>query len=172
MNDSGHMTTEDQGPTTDAARRAAVGADTQDVKQEAEQAVNSIRTILTQIEGLATSLKTWSDTTLDLFVLEVKTNIAAARQIVLCSIVFILLAVLFIFSLCLTAGIVTYDLTAHVLLSCGVFIGSLGLALFGLAWWQQRLTNFLGFKHTTEQLREGWDALSDKTQPGDADQTD
>ncbi|WNJ95578.1 phage holin family protein [Vibrio ruber] len=168
MNNSEHLTTEEQGPATADGRRAPTGADTQEI----EQAVNGIQAILSQIEGLATSLKTWSNTTLDLFVLEVKTNIAAARQIVLCSIIFILLAVLFIFSLCLTAGIVTYYLTAHLLLSAGVFIVSLGLVLFGLAWWQKRLTTFLGFKNTTDQLQEGWYALSNQAQPGHTDKTD
>ncbi|ASA54822.1 phage holin family protein [Vibrio gazogenes] len=166
MNDSEHTTNQHQGPAT--ASRAPDGAETQQV----EQAMHRLRAILSQLGTLSTSVKTWSDATLDLFLLEVKVNVEAARQIVLCSIIFTLLSVLFIFSFCLTAGVVTYSLTANVLFGAGVFIVSLGLALVGVAWWQLRLTRFLGFKNTTVQLQEGWDVLSNKTQSGDANQKD
>ncbi|MDF4966893.1 hypothetical protein P3578_24520, partial [Vibrio parahaemolyticus] len=65
-----------------------------------------------------------------------------------------------------------YQLTANVYVAVGVFITSLGLALFALAWWQKRLVGFLGFKNTTEQLQEGWDALATKAQSSHADQAD
>ncbi|WP_025560462.1 phage holin family protein, partial [Vibrio parahaemolyticus] len=136
-----------------------------------KKAINGLRAILSQIDDLSTSLRTWSGSTLDLFLLEMKVNVAAARQIVMFSIIFTLLSVLFIFSVCLVAGVVTYHFTAQLLLSVGVFIVSLGLALVGLAWWQKRLTHFLGFKNTTDQLQEGWHAFSNQPRPSHADKT-
>uniref|UniRef100_UPI0004702981 phage holin family protein n=1 Tax=Vibrio parahaemolyticus TaxID=670 RepID=UPI0004702981 len=140
-------------------------------KRKVKKAINGLRAILSQIDDLSTSLRTWSGSTLDLFLLETKVNVVAARQIVMFSIIFTLLSVLFIFSVCLVAGVVTYHFTAQLLLSVGVFIVSLGLALVGLAWWQKRLTHFLGFKNTTDQLQEGWHAFSNQTRPSHADKT-
>ncbi|GAJ72084.1 putative membrane protein [Vibrio sp. JCM 18904] len=130
--------------------------------------------ILAQLDQLTKSLKAWSGSTLDLFLLEMKVNVSAVRQILLCTVVFTLLSVLFVFSLCLASGgVVAYQLTANVYVAVGVFITSLGLALFALAWWQKRLVGFLGFKNTTEQLQEGgWDALATKAQSSHADQAD
>ncbi|TOB66026.1 phage holin family protein [Vibrio parahaemolyticus] len=167
MNDSEHTINERQGSATADSSRALNGAK----NQEVEQAINGLRAILSQIDDLSTSLRTWSGSTLDLFLLEMKVNVAAARQIVMFSIIFTLLSVLFIFSVCLVSGVVTYHFTAQLLLSVGVFIVSLGLALVGLAWWQKRLTHFLGFKNTTDQLQEGWHAFSNQTRPSHADKT-
>ncbi|WP_427982875.1 hypothetical protein [Agarivorans sp.] len=166
MDDSNNTDKQHKGSAT-ADSRTPGEAETQQI----EQAIKGLQALLSQISTLSSSLKTWSNSSLDLFLLEMKVNMAAARQIVLCSIIFTLLAVLFIFSLCVAAGLVTFHFTAHLLLSVAVFIGCLGLALSALAWWQLRLTHFLGFKNTTKQLQEGWYAFSNQTRPSHADKT-
>jgi hypothetical protein len=166
MDNSNNTDKQHKGSAT-ADSRAQEQADT----QQMEQAIKGLQALLSQTSALSTSLKTWSNSSLDLFLLEMKVNMAAARQIVVCSIIFTLLSVLFIFSLCLAAGLVTFHFTAHLLLSVVVFIGCLGLALSALAWWQLRLTHFLGFKNTTKQLQEGWYAFSNQARPSHADKT-
>lgn len=84
MNDSEHTINERQGSATADSSRALNGAK----NQEVEQAINGLRAILSQIDDLSTSLRTWSGSTLDLFLLEMKVNVAAARQIVMFSIIF------------------------------------------------------------------------------------
>lgn len=168
MNNSGQFTNQQPGSAAADSGRAPSGAQEQDI----QQTINGLSCILSQLDQLTQSLKAWSGSTLDLFLLEVKINASAARQILLCTIVFTLLSVLFVFSLCLASGVVAYQLTANVYVAVGVFIASLGLALLSLAWWQKRLVGFLGFKNTTEQLQEGWDALATKAQSSHANQAD
>ncbi|WP_253652117.1 MULTISPECIES: hypothetical protein [unclassified Vibrio] len=168
MNNSGQVTNQQPGSAAADSGRAPSGEEEQDI----QQTINGLSSILSQLDQLTQSLKAWSGSTLDLFLLEVKINASAARQILLCTIVFTLLSVLFVFSLCLASGVVAYQLTANVYVAVGVFIASLGLALLSLAWWQKRLVGFLGFKNTTEQLQEGWDALATKAQSSHSNQAD
>lgn len=166
MNDSPHTT--DKVPSPADNRRAPDGAESQNI----EQAINGLRAMFAQLDELSSSLRAWSGATLTLFLLELKLNAAAARQIVLCSIIFTLLSVLFVFSVCLAAGVVAYHITSHLVLSVGVFIVALALALAGIAWWQKRLSHFMGFNHTNDQLQEAWHAFTEKAQPDNADPAD
>ncbi|CAM3058674.1 hypothetical protein QTO01_01445 [Vibrio mytili] len=148
------------GSTTGDCGRDPNGAEEQDI----QQTINGLNSIFSQLDTLTQSLKAWSGSTLELFLLEVKVNASAVQQLLLSAVIFTLLSVLFVFSLCLASGVVAYQLTLNVYIAVLVFITSLALALFALAWWQKRLVGFLGFKNTTEQLQEGWDALAKKAQ--------
>ncbi|MDF5099218.1 hypothetical protein P3608_24985, partial [Vibrio parahaemolyticus] len=118
MNNSGQVTNQQSGSAASDSGRAPDGAEEQDI----QQTINGLSSILSQLDQLTQSLKAWSGSTLDLFLLEVKINASAARQILLCTIVFTLLSVLFVFSLCLASGVVAYQLTANVYVAVGVFI--------------------------------------------------
>lgn len=167
MNDTEPPCDERSGSADEDRRRALEDA----YYQQEAQIINGLRAIFSQIDELSTSLKSWSGSTRDLLLLEVKANVTAVAQIVVGGIVFALLAVLFVFSLCVAMGVVAYHLSAHLLLSMGVFLASLALVLATLIWWQKRLTHFLGFKNTTAQLQEGWSGFYNKVRPSDEDQT-
>ncbi|PFG45608.1 hypothetical protein ATG66_3904 [Vibrio sp. ES.051] len=172
MSNSGHIANEQPSEQPSSATENSGQAPDGAEEHEVQQTINGLNSILLQLEQLTKSLRAWSGSTLDLFLLELKVNSAAAQQILLCAVVFTLLSVLFVFSLCLASGVVAYQLTTNVYVAVGVFIASLGLALFALAWWQKRLVGFLGFKNTTEQLQEGWNALATKAQSSNASQAD
>lgn len=167
MNDSENTINEHQGSATSEGSRAPKGAQ----NHEITQTVNELRSLLSQFSNLSTTLKTWGGSTLELLRLEIKLNMAATSQVILCSIIFTLLSVLFLFSVCFALSLVTYHFTTQLLVSVGVFIASLGLTLVGLVWWQKRLTKFLGFKKTIDQLQEGWDAFTNQTQSNHSDKT-
>lgn len=129
---------------------------------EIEQAVDSLKAMMVQVETLADSMKHWSTSTLNLFRLELKLNTKAVQQLMLTGFVFTLLAILFIVSFCICLGLISYQLSANPYLGIGVFLSSFAIVLGLLVWWQKKLVACLGFKQTTAQIKEGIHELSQK----------
>ena len=122
--------------------------------------VEEIKDIFNKVSKLAQEVGQWSESTVQLFFMEVLRNVAAAKQFFVCQLLFIPLLVLFIFSLCVCSGIVIYSLTDSIFIGLGVFLLTMMLVLVGLLYWQKRLIRFFGFKDTVSQLKEGIDVIS------------
>ena len=122
--------------------------------------VEEIKDIFNKVSKLAQEVGQWSESTVQLFFMEVLRNVAAAKQCFVCQLLFIPLLVLFIFSLCVCTGIVLYSITLNILIGVGGFLIAMMLVLVGLLYWQKRLIRFFGFKETVSQLKEGIDVIS------------
>ncbi|MGI2111017.1 hypothetical protein ACRN9C_16735 [Shewanella frigidimarina] len=122
--------------------------------------VEEIKDIFNKVSKLAQEVGQWSESTVQLFFMEVLRNVAAAKQFFVCQLLFIPLLVLFIFSLCVCTGIVLYSITLNTLIGVGGFLLAMMLVLVGLLYWQKRLIRFFGFKETVSQLKEGIDVIS------------
>lgn len=122
--------------------------------------VEEIKDIFNKVSKLAQEVGQWSESTVQLFFMEVLRNVAAAKQFFVCQLLFIPLLVLFIFSLCVCTGIVLYSITLNILIGVGGFLIAMMLVLVGLLYWQKRLISFFGFKETVSQLKEGIDVIS------------
>jgi hypothetical protein len=122
--------------------------------------VEEIKDIFNKVSKLAQEVGQWSESTVQLFFMEVLRNVAAAKQFFVCQLLFIPLLVLFIFSLCVCTGIVLYSITLNILIGVGGFLIAMMLVLVGLLYWQKRLIRFFGFKETVSQLKEGIDVIS------------
>ncbi|ABI73056.1 MULTISPECIES: hypothetical protein [Shewanella] len=122
--------------------------------------VEEIKDIFNKVSKLAQEVGQWSESTVQLFFMEVLRNVAAAKQFFVCQLLFIPLLVLFIFSLCVCTGIVLYSITLNILIGVGGFLLAMMLVLVGLLYWQKRLIRFFGFKETVSQLKEGIDVIS------------
>ena len=122
--------------------------------------VEEIKDIFNKVSKLAQEVGQWSESTVQLFFMEVLRNVAAAKQFFVCQLLFIPLLVLFIFSLCVCTGIVLYSITLNILIGVGGFLIAMMLVLVGLLYWQKRLIRFFGYKETVSQLKEGIDVIS------------
>ncbi|MBD1573379.1 hypothetical protein HC725_08840 [Vibrio sp. S17_S38] len=129
--------------------------------------VDEIKSAFNQVSKVITEVGQWSESTAQLFYLEVQRNIAATKQSIICQILFIPLLILFIFSLCISIGVVNYVLTQNVLIGIGLFLFAMILILTGLIYWQTRLIRSFGFKETISQLKEGLDVITKTAQSRD-----
>tara|TARA_R110001583_G_scaffold4077_4_gene24354 strand:+ start:895 stop:1377 length:483 start_codon:yes stop_codon:yes gene_type:complete len=128
--------------------------------EEINVKIDEIKDIFNKVSTVAHEVGLWSESTIQLFFTEVLRNVAAAKQLFVCQLLFIPLLVLFIFSLCVCVGIITYSLTESLLIGVGLFILAMLLVLVGLIYWQKYLLRFFGFKATVSQLKEGFDVIS------------
>jgi len=128
--------------------------------EELNVKIDEIKDIFNKVSTVAQEVGSWSESTIQLFFTEVLRNVAAAKQFFVCQLLFIPLVVLFIFSLCVCVGIITYSLTASLLIAVGLFIFAMLLVLAGLIYWQKYLLRFFGFKDTVSQLKEGLDVIA------------
>jgi ABC-type nickel/cobalt efflux system permease component RcnA len=87
-----------------------------------------------------------------------------AKKFLVCQLLFIPLLVLFIFSICVSVGIVSYSITHNMLIGVGLFLFTMSVVLVGLVYWQKYLMQFFGFKDTISQLKEGMDVISKASQ--------
>ncbi|UJF22647.1 hypothetical protein [Shewanella sp. OMA3-2] len=122
--------------------------------------VDDIADIFNKISSMTQEVGKWSEATVQLFFTEVLRNVAAAKQFFVCQLLFIPLLILFIFSLCVCVGIVSYSLTQNMLIGVGAFLLVMSSVLVGLIYWQKYLLRFFGFKDTISQLKEGIDVIS------------
>ncbi|WP_413479011.1 phage holin family protein [Vibrio hibernica] len=129
--------------------------------------IDEIKSAFNQVSKVITEVGQWSESTAQLFYLEVQRNIAAAKQSIICQVLFIPLLILFIFSLCISIGVVAYVLTQNVLIGIGLFLFAMGLILAGLIYWQKRLIRSFGFNETISQLKEGVDVITKAAQSRD-----
>ncbi|QDE30065.1 MULTISPECIES: hypothetical protein [Shewanella] len=138
-----------------------------DNSEEETVNIDDITDILSKLSKVTQNVGEWSESTVQLFFIEVLRNVAAAKQFFVCQLLFIPLLVLFIFSLCVSVGIITYSLTQSLLSGVGIFLLVMSSVLAGLVYWQKYLLRFFGFKDTISQLKEGIDVLSKASQSFD-----
>jgi hypothetical protein len=122
--------------------------------------VEEIKDIFNKVSKLTQEVGQWSESTVQLFFIEILRNVAAAKKFFVCQLLFIPLLVLFIFSLCVCTGIMIYSITHSIFIGLGIFLLAMMLVLVGLIYWQKRLIRFFGFKDTVSQLKEGIDVIS------------
>jgi hypothetical protein len=122
--------------------------------------VEEIKDIFNKVSKLTQEVGQWSESTVQLFFIEILRNVAAAKKLFVCQLLFIPLLVLFIFSLCVCTGIMIYSITHSIFIGLGIFLLTMMLVLVGLIYWQKRLISFFGFKDTVAQLKEGIDVIS------------
>ena len=122
--------------------------------------IDDLKDVFNKVSNIAQEAGQWSESTIKLFFVEILRNVAAAQRFVVCQLLFIPLLILFIFSLCVSIGIVAYSLTYNLLIAVGFFLLAMSLVLLGLIYWQKYLTRFFGFKETIAQLKEGADVIS------------
>lgn len=146
-----------QSSSPESADRAQSGADP----------VNDLHSLWQQLNLCQQRFLAWADSTTELFSLELKTSLAAIRQMIVLQLLLICLAVFFVLSLCGGVGLVVYHFTLSLLAGYAGFVVALGAVLAGLIWQQARLASLVGFRNTVAQVKEGWDVVSKQTQSGD-----
>lgn len=129
--------------------------------------VNDLHSLWQQLNLCQQRFLAWADSTTELFSLELKTSLAAIRQMIVLQLLLICLAVFFVLSLCAGVGLVVYHFTLSLLAGYAGFVVALGVVLAGLIWQQARLASLVGFRHTVAQVKEGWDVVSKQTPSGD-----
>ena len=107
--------------------------------------------------------KQWSKSTLELFFLELSNSVAACKRLIACQVIFIGLFMMFLFSASVGVGVIIYSFTSNLVASYGGFILSLGLVLLSLVLFQKYVMQFIGFRHTKQQLQEGIDVFAKVT---------
>lgn len=129
--------------------------------------IDEISDVFNKASKIAQEVGHWSESTVQLFFIEIQRNIEAAKRFVACQLLFIPLLILFIFSSCVSVGIVVYSITGNLLIGVGSFLLIMALVLIGLIYWQKYLIRFFGFKDTIAQLKEGADVISKATKSFD-----
>lgn len=132
-------------------------------KQNVNVKIDEVIDVFNKLSALTEEVGQWSKSTIQLFFMEVLRNIASAKQLFFCQLLFIPLLILFIFSLCITVGVIAYTISLNILVGLLFFILAMSAVLGGLIFWQKYLIGFLGFKDTLEQLKEGADVISKAT---------
>lgn len=133
--------------------------------------LNELHSLWQQVNLCQQRFRAWVDSTSELFALELKTSLAALRQMIILQLLFICLAVFFALSICGGVGLVVFHFTQSLLAGYGAFVVALGSALAGLIWQQSRLASVIGFRHTVEQVKEGWDVVCKQEKSGDQTET-
>lgn len=128
--------------------------------QQIQTKLDEMLSLFDQLSQTLKEIGGWSQSTLQLFLMEWLRNVAVAKRILLCQLLFIPLFIIFIFSLCVCIGIVAYSLTSHLLVGVGSFLIVFTAVLVSLIVWQKYLLRFVGFKETISQVKEGIDVIS------------
>ena len=128
-------------------------------ESNAEQSIKELKSLWNQLLLLKDPVKQWSQASIDLFFIELRTSLSTLKQSLLLNILFVVLSVFFLLSLCAGLGFLTYHYTHVILLSYMGFVASLGLVLVLLLCWQRYLRKLIGFRHTIEQVKEGLDVI-------------
>lgn len=123
--------------------------------------------ILSKLSKLIKEVGSWSESTAKLFLLELSRNFTVTYKILFCLILFIPLLIIFILSLCAFSAIVVYSFYSNIVIASGIFLTSLFIVLLLLAYWQKKLSVFLGFEETVSQIKEGLDVITNATKQGD-----
>lgn len=122
--------------------------------------------IAAESERLSVLIRSWLLSSAKLFRIESQLSARALGSALLCSILFVLLLVLFIFSLSVSVGIIIYWWTSQLPLAVLTALCSLGMSLILLIWRQNQLLRLVGYTHTKQQIKEGWDALTQAVEKG------
>ena len=119
--------------------------------------------IFSKLSQLMKQAGDWSESTAKLFLLELTRNFSVIYKLFFLQTLFIPLLIIFILSLCVFLAIVSYSFYNSIVLSSGTFIISLFCVLSLLAYWQKKLSVFLGFGETVAQVKEGLDVITKAT---------
>lgn len=167
------MSQDKSNSATEYGGQSSPGASTRHTGREPPQTdpMTELASVWQQVNMFKQRFRAWADSTSELFALECKTSLAAIRQIVILQLLFICLAVFFALSLCGGAGLVVYYFTHNLLAGYAAFVAALGCALIGLLWQQSRLLGLIGFRHTVEQVKEGWDVVFKQEKSRDTNET-
>ena len=128
--------------------------------EKIDQKIDEVSTLFNKLSETIDTLGKWSESTIQVFFMELLRSVTASKQFLLCQILFIPLLILFIFSTCIATGIVLYSLTGHLLIAVGTFLLSMIVVLGALAYWQKKLMKMIGFTNTMAQIKEGIDVVS------------
>ena len=128
--------------------------------QQIQTKLDEMLSLFDQLSQTLKEIGGWSQSTLQLFLMEWLRNVAVAKRILLCQLLFIPLFIIFIFSLCVCIGIVAYSLTSQKMVGVGSFLIVFTAVLVSLIVWQKYLLRFVGFKETISQVKEGIDVIS------------
>ncbi len=140
--------TSDGGPSKQAA-----------LEQQLEDNLQQLSSLWLQFDQLATHFQQWSKNSIELFLLELKTSLAAIQQSLLLSVVLILLSVFFLISLSAGIALLVYYSGQGLLLAYASFLLALGLILIAIVYRQKSLAKLIGFRHSSEQLKEGLNVI-------------
>jgi len=127
---------------------------------ELSASANEFSALMKDFAQFQSQVQKWSTSTIELFWLELKSTFAGLKQLLLCHVLLLCLSLFFIISVCVGMGVVTYVLTANVLLSYAAFMGALSMVLIALIVWQKHVLQFMGFSNTLAQIKEGVDVFT------------
>ncbi|MEZ9473925.1 hypothetical protein CWN85_02190 [Vibrio splendidus] len=119
---------------------------------------------------LQTHTQQWSQSTLELFLLEFRNSVDVFKKRLVFQLLFVALLPLFLFSIAVGAGVVIYYFTLNLLAGYGAFIFTLGLILICLVLRSSYLKQFIGFECTKEQLKEGLHVSTQKSTKTDSNE--
>jgi len=128
--------------------------------EQIEKKIDEVSSLFNKLSDTIDTLGKWSESTIQVFFMELLRSVNASKQFLLCQVLFIPLLILFFFSTCIAVGIVFYSLTGQVLIGVGTFLLSMIAILGALAYWQKRLMKMIGFTETIAQMKEGVDVVS------------
>ncbi|HBV77765.1 MULTISPECIES: hypothetical protein [Vibrio] len=140
------------------------------VIEDIEQSASELNGLWKVFSQLQTQTKQWSTLTFELFLLELSNSIDVVKRLIVCQILFISLLVLFLFSASVGVGVVTYYFTASLIISYGAFLFALFVILAGLVRYQQYIMQFMGFKQTVAQIKEGLDVCTQQASKSNPDE--
>jgi hypothetical protein len=149
-------------------------ADTEDLQ---DKIVEDLHLSASELKGLWKELlklqaltQQWSTSTLELFVLELTNSVAAFKRLIVCHVLFIGLLFLFLFSVPIGAGVVSYHFTLSLIIGYGTFMLVFALMLVGLVMVQKYLMQFIGFHYTKDQIKEGINVCTQRTAASNTNQ--
>lgn len=157
MSETSHSKASGPAPGPDAPQRApgSNSAPASEPTRTDEQLTQTLAH-LSAIGDLATA---WADNLQAVARLELRRSVSALRQLIFLQLLMIPLVLCLVLSVCLAFAGVVFTETGSLYGGIGAFLGA-QLAIIWLALKSQRsLRQLIGFKHTTQQLREAKDDL-------------
>jgi uncharacterized membrane protein YqjE len=133
------------------------------IVDDLSESASEVNELISEVFKLQSQMQQWSKSTFELFVLELVNSIAALKRIFVCHILFVFLLILFVVSLCIGVGVITYHFTASVVVSYFAFVLTLAIGLISNVLWRKRLNKFVGFSNTFGQIKEGANVFTQQT---------
>jgi len=131
--------------------------------EDLSESASEVNELISEVLRLQSQMQQWSKSTFELFILELANSITALKRIFICHILFVFLLILFVVSLCIGVGVVTYHFTASMVVSYFAFVLTLAVGLISNVFWRKRLSKFVGFSNTFEQIKEGSNVFTQQT---------
>ncbi|MEZ8061398.1 MULTISPECIES: hypothetical protein [Vibrio] len=142
-----------------------------------DREVDDLKRAASELNGLWKDLtllqahtEQWSKSTFELFLLELRNSVTACKKLFVFQFIFIVLLPIFLFSVAVGAGVVSYYFTLNLLVGYGAFMLMLSFILISLVFCHKYLKQFVGFEYTKEQLKEGLHVSTQKTTKRNTDE--